>query len=81
MPRTKGDVNFEDLPKEEKNELFEAIRDISLDTSAEGLRSLGVPEGDIAKARAECIATNSDAPFLELFKASPVNQQLKKLFR
>ena len=62
MPRTKGDVNFEDLPEEDKKDLFEAIRDAHLDASSDGLRKLGVAEDVIAEKRAECLVAGHPGP-------------------
>lgn len=67
MPWTEGD---KPLDAAESQELFEAIREISLDQMAEGLKKLGISDQDIQKARAQCIAQNTDKPFVELFKTA-----------
>lgn len=78
MPKTKGE---KPLNAEESQELFLDIRAIALADMGLTLKSLGVAEADIAKATAECIKTNTDEPFIELMKASPIYQeQFKRIF-
>jgi len=77
MPRTPGEVNFEDLPEEERSEIFNDIRDAALDDMQAKLERLGIPIQEIAKARVECNAQNSDQPFLELFKLELIKGRFK----
>lgn len=57
-----------ELTAEESKELSSAIRNAALDSMENGLRALGIAQPDIDKARAECIANDSDKPFIELVK-------------
>ncbi len=65
MPYTKG----KKPTKAETAEMFVAVRDVALEQTAAGVRRLGASESAIAKAKAECIAQNSDAPLIALAKS------------
>jgi len=64
MPNTRGKKPTAD----EAKELGEAVRDTALNQMADGLRSVGVSDDEIATARALCVEQNSDKPFVELFR-------------
>lgn len=68
MPKKKPEVTTLEFSDGEIVEIAGSIRDIALNQQAETLEALGVSPAKIAKARAECVAQDSDKPFVELFK-------------
>jgi hypothetical protein len=62
----------EEEPEPSEEEVGSVVRDAALEQYADGLRKLGVNEDDIARAKAQAVKENSDAPMLALAKANPL---------